>query len=538
MVDSFTPYAHNGCRLPIGERERMAAQITDVSLSIRDIAGSAYAEAVADAAAFLRGSDRGLVLSRLSDPVDLFPEDIQQRCDSLLQHVGETVVSRVTCSAKGATTASFSAATSIGNAPLSGFGFLRIGEDGKLHLASKSEHYHASLGHSFPGFALLDIARSVGIPNATHNNTRGHLTRLAEEALIAAANGVARNGVESDSITQSHEPHVLNRVINLETGSLAVEAALKMMLARFYRLDEATPPPHYAGKTPVILVMADNNGCLTANYHGTTIVTQFFRGLWPELRDNVARGAGFQVVPVAINDIQSFRSAVETYDSGDCKIAGFFHEIVMMNYGAIVLDREYLHDVYEICHGQDIPVAVDEIQSCIWSPEFFLFREYGLRPDFVSVGKGFPGGEYPASRILCTAPYDSLSQFGALVTNGQEELASLAYLITMSFVLNNRDYVRDLGEYYQRQLGELQHSFPGHIVQVNGLRHMSCPAFTSSDGATEFVRILRERCIDISTQAYKQNALPVALTKLPLISSYRMVDFLIREMRAALESME
>ena len=49
------------------------------------------------------------------------------------------------------------------------------------------------------------------------------------------------------------------------------------------------------------------------------------------------------------------------------------------------------------------PVMVDEIQSCIWSPELFLFREFGLEPDFVSVGKGFPGGQYPASRILTTA---------------------------------------------------------------------------------------------------------------------------------------
>lgn len=32
-------------------------------------------------------------------------------------------------------------------------------------------------------------------------------------------------------------PGVLNRVLNLETGSLAVEAALKMMLSRFDTLD-------------------------------------------------------------------------------------------------------------------------------------------------------------------------------------------------------------------------------------------------------------------------------------------------------------
>jgi len=51
-------------------------------------------------------------------------------------------------------------------------GFFRIGEDGRLYFASKAEHYHLSLGHAFPGYRLLEHARSLGIPNSTHNNTR------------------------------------------------------------------------------------------------------------------------------------------------------------------------------------------------------------------------------------------------------------------------------------------------------------------------------------------------------------------------------
>ena len=93
----------------------------------------------------------------------------------------------------------------------------------------------------------------------------------------------------------------------------------------------------------------------------------------------------------------------------------------------------------------DIPVTVDEIQSCIWSPELFMFKEYNCNPDFVSVGKGFPGGQYPASKILTTTAMDSLNQFGALVTNGQEELASLSYLITMEFAETNSNETRKSG---------------------------------------------------------------------------------------------
>ena len=60
--------------------------------------------------------------------------------------------------------------------------------DGRLYFAGKSEHYHIPLGHGFPGYALLGKARALGISNATHNNTRGYITRLLERRLIAAAN--------------------------------------------------------------------------------------------------------------------------------------------------------------------------------------------------------------------------------------------------------------------------------------------------------------------------------------------------------------
>ena len=71
----------------------------------------------------------------------------------------------------------------------SALGIFRVGEDGRLYLISKSEHYHTPLGHGFPGYTLLDCARQLGIPNATHNNTRGQITRLLEEELVAAVNG-------------------------------------------------------------------------------------------------------------------------------------------------------------------------------------------------------------------------------------------------------------------------------------------------------------------------------------------------------------
>jgi len=208
-----------------------------------------------------------------------------------------------------------------------------------------------------------------------------------------------------------------------------------------------------------------------------------------------------------------------------------------MNYGGIRLHEDFLQRAYEYCRERDVPIIVDEIQSCIWSPELFLFREYGLTPDFVSVGKGFPGGEYAASRVLTTASMDSLNQFGALVTNGQEELAALAYLITMEFAQANREHTQEVGEFYEQELRALGRKYPQIIDRIEGQRHLSALYFSTADNAVRFCKSLNKQGIDISAQTYKANCPPSALTKLPLTATARMVEFLLTKMDDVLHTL-
>jgi 4-aminobutyrate aminotransferase-like enzyme len=268
------------------------------------------------------------------------------------------------------------------------------------------------------------------------------------------------------------------------------------------------------------------------------MLPQFMRGMWPDLYVCLEESSILAVKPVALNDNDDFSRLLETYERPPYKVAGFFHEIVLMNYGAVRLEPDFLHRAYELCHSHDVPVMDDEIQSCTWSQDFFLFREYGLHPDFVSLGKGFPGGEYPASRILTTAEMDNLNQFGALVTNGQEELASLAYLVTLEFVQANRNYIGAIGDYYGEGLRALARRHPSLIMRIEGYRHLSAVYFHDTGTAIEFARLLNLRGIDISAQTYKADCPPATLTKIPLISSYAMVDFLIQSMDEVLLGLE
>jgi acetylornithine/succinyldiaminopimelate/putrescine aminotransferase len=516
-----------------------------VKRSLLDLLGRDYVEHVTAASAFFDGNLNESANGTMNRPLglaeqatDFYPEALQRQLASLLDRVGTQVVdSPLQNATRGAGSSAFRQAMSTEAAPLSARGYYRVGEDGRLYLVTKSEHYHASLGHSFPGYKLVENARALGVPNATHNNTRGFITRLLETELIRTANGLERgdhDGLQS-VMGRQDDMRVLNRVLNLETGSLAVEAALKMILARFYRMETEQAAPQYEGRTPVILVMGDDEGDLLANYHGTTTLTQMLRGMWPGLREAMEQAKLWKVVTIRPNCNEELNRAFEEYDQGNWKIAGFFHEIIMMNYGARRLSREFLTRAHELCDQHDVPTVVDEIQSCMWSSQLYLFREYGLQPTFVAIGKGFPGGEYPASRLLFSSAMDCMPQFGALVTNGQEELASLAYLITMEWVTANGDKIDELGAYYNERLRGLVEASHGQLVGVEGWNHMTALVFQNLDLAKSFTSCLRERCLDISAQSYKASCPPVALTKLPLTADRDMIDFVLKQMAAALQ---
>ena len=506
-----------------------------VRLSLADIVGAEYVDAVAAARGALTGDDLRELRRLAREKVDFLPADFQKAQVALLPRIGERIAPPLDHSSVGASTAAFNAATHTAMAPLAGCGCYRIGEEGRLYFILKSEHYHAPLGHSFPGYRLLEHARRLGIPNATHNNTRGHITRLLETELVRAANGLPQgDDTALAKAIRSRRPGVLNRVLNLETGSLAAEAGIKVMLARFHRMQHDSPEPQQRGATPVIVVIGDDAGGLQANYHGTTIVAQAMRGMWNDLRVKLDDGGFLKIAPVRPNNFDDLKAVFTRYTRGKHRLAGFIYEIVLMNYGGRLLSRKFVRRIHELARKHSVPTMVDEIQTGLWSPELYMFREYGVRPAMVAVGKGFPGGEYPASRIVFEARMDTMPQFGALVTNGQEELASLAYLVTMRWSEANAAVTREIGEHYESHLRRLVEKYPQHLATIEGCRHLASLYFHELDAARAFVKRLTDGGLDISIQAYKANCPPAALTKLPLIAGYEAVSMVIARMNDAL----
>lgn len=495
-------------------------EFTRVCRSLAEIVGAPYTQAACRARSFLTGEAQGRLDALAGEAVELWPAAMQARLHALLPQVGQRVVAPLEGSARGGSTRAFSAATRVAAAPLAGFGWYRIGEDGRLYVLSKSEHYHAALGHSFPGYGLVERARQLGIPNATHNNTRGHITRRLEEELLAAANAGAGGGLDC--------------VLNLETGSLALEAALKLVLARFHPHAPGAEAPPYHGRVPVILVIGDDDGGVTANYHGTTVLAQALRGLWPTLGAGMERAGLFRVRAIRPNCVDDLELAFREENAGERRVAALFHEIVMMNYGARLLSESFLQHAYRLCREHDAVTVVDEIQSCAWYAGGFLYRAYGISPDMVAVGKGFPGGEFPASRLLFRSRFDVLPQFGALVTNGQEELSSLACLITLNWLQANGAAVTANGQLVERNLRVLAAAFPHLLEGIDGRGFLLGLRFRDLARGRAFAERLNQAGYDLSVQTYKATCPPVALCKLPIIADEALIEAFTAACRQAL----
>ncbi len=508
--------------------------LKNLKLSLAGMLGSDYIDKVIEANCFFDEAKREEFKKAGYEEVEFYPDVKRDSNSKLAERIGEKVIDSFENDNMGANSTAFQKAFNKNSAPVSGRGCYRIGEDGRIYFVGKSEHYHSSLGHGFDGYKLIDNARKLNILNATHNNTRGYITRLLERELIKAANG-AESEAELAEVLASTKPHVLNRVISLETGSLAVEAAIKMMLNRFYEIQGKSVK--YADRIPVFFVMGDYSGGTEANYHGTTIFAQTLRNMWNDFYKKEEAGEVYKVVPVKINDIDDFKKKIEEYNKPPYKTAGFMHEIVLMNYGGILLEKAYLQAAHALCREYDTPTLVDEIQSCVWYKELFLFKKYELTPDFVIIGKGFSGGESPASKVITTAEMDTLIQFGALVTNGQEELASLAYLITMKFVQFNGIEIEENQAYFFNALCTLAEKYPDKVKSGEGLGYLAAIVFNSLDLAKQFAIKVNEQCIDVSAQTYKLHCPAAVLLKLPLIVSKEELDILIKKFETILELM-
>jgi acetylornithine/succinyldiaminopimelate/putrescine aminotransferase len=382
---------------------------------------------------------------------------------------------------------------------LAGAGMFYVTQNGKLMLDCTSGHYQMTWGYNHP--ALTDAAigaMRLGVIWDNHSNIPGLPVKLL-----------------ADRLTELGGPLGLDRVLlGVCTGSVACSTALKVMLMRYGRDAERV-----ALGPPVMIALA-------GNYHGTDMVAQTMRGMWPGLV------SGMDTIQLEPNDGRALRAAFERFGR---RVAGFWAEPVMMNREALLVDPEYLRLARELCDEHGALMAIDEIQTGFWYPEVLMARELGVSPDFVIIGKGMTAGFHPLSGVLYRAELDILEQYDSISTNGGASLAAFVGLCNLRLIAGDADRLAALAERHIEGLRALADEFAGLVEAVNGAGFLTGLKFSDREDAIGFQRSAVARGLWLRVHAYHPGHRTV-LMKYPLVVDEAVIDYVLGALRELLST--
>ncbi len=396
---------------------------------------------------------------------------------------------------------------------LAGRGLFYITEQGKLFLDCTAGHYQMSWGYDHPVLTrMVQDGLAAGIVPDNHSNIPQWPVKRLAQKLVEAANPDLPELREGDFSNVCESKTRLNTVLlGIATGSVACEAALKIMLMHHERTKRPGPP---------VFVVLDGN------YHGTGFFSQYLRGMWGPYIHNLG------VVAVQPNDGEELESVIARYQD---RIAGFWAEPIMMNREAIRVEPQYLQLAQKLVRRVGALMGIDEIQTGFWTPDLFMYKQCGIVPDIVVVGKGMSAGLHPLSSIIYRRELDVLAQYDAISTNGNAALAALVALANIELLHACSYRILDAQEYYYRRLCDLAAEFPDRIAAVHGNRAMTGLKFRRVDDAITFHKKCVENGLWLRVHAYHAGHSTI-LCKFALCLEPTVVDEFIRRLRQLLEA--
>ena len=122
------------------------------------------------------------------------------------------------------------------------------------------------------------------------------------------------------------------------------------------------------------------------SFHGRTLTTLAATGQDHFHKDFQPLTPGF--VHVHANDIEELKAVVAQH-----KVAGIMMEVIQGEGGVNALDQLYLMEADKLCHENDIPFIIDEVQTGNGrTGKLYGYMNFKITPDIVSTAKGLGGG--------------------------------------------------------------------------------------------------------------------------------------------------
>ena len=229
--------------------------------------------------------------------------------------------------------------------------------------------------------------------------------------------------------------------------------------------------------------------CLWDSYHGTTLGTMGSSWVSTRASGKLIGGSRFLGItkpfvrvpnpycyrcPLGLRRencslacAQMLRTTLERGIAGNA--AGVIVEPIQGSAGQIILPRDYLETVRQICDEFSVPLIYDEIQTYARIGTFFAAEYSGVTPDIIALGKGLGAG-LPIAAVVISDRLEGFQPDGEdLHTFGSTTVAQVAAAKQIEMleggVLEN---TVKMGEHLRAGLETMQQEFPeiGDIRQA------------------------------------------------------------------------
>ncbi|OEJ65351.1 adenosylmethionine--8-amino-7-oxononanoate transaminase [Magnetovibrio blakemorei] len=192
-------------------------------------------------------------------------------------------------------------------------------------------------------------------------------------------------------------PQGLDKVFFSDSGSTAVEVALKMALGYWHHLGE--------GKRNRIIVMEHS-------YHGDTVGTMSVgeRGTFNKPYASLLFDVDTIPFPKPGHEHDTVAALERILIDHPNQIAALIVEPLVLGAGGMLMySAEVLRDLKQLCERDDVVFIADEVMTG-WGRTGTLFacEQAGIAPDILCTSKGLTGGFLPLAATLCqTRFYDA-----------------------------------------------------------------------------------------------------------------------------------